>query len=117
MRALFPAIAAMMSASLLKRATETPTFIEDGRCLKITIALLAVFIFVTSSPTFAQTAIGTVRTCSQAYGICFNYCSRTYGGSERSAKCIDKCAYRRAICDRGGCFDMAAVSKCGLERR
>ena len=80
-------------------------------------ALLGACIFVASSSTSAQTAIGAIRTCSQAYGICFDYCSNQYGAGGQSAKCIDKCAYRRAICDRGGCFDTAAVSKCGLERR
>ena len=80
-------------------------------------ALLAVCFFVASSPVFAQTAIGAVRTCFQAYGICFDYCSNQFGAGGQSAKCIDKCAYRRAICDRDGCFDTAAVSKCGLERR
>jgi hypothetical protein len=116
-RALFPAVTAMMNAFARKRATRDLTSIEDDRHLKMIVALLVASVCVTSSPTSAQTAMGTVRTCSQAYGVCFGYCSKLYGGSERSAKCIDKCAYGRAICDRGGCFDTAAVSMCGLERR
>jgi hypothetical protein len=101
------------NASTWRHVSRNPTSIKDS----MIAALLAVGIFVASSPAFAQTAIGAVRTCSQAYGICFDYCSNQFGAGAQSAKCIDKCAYRRAICDRGGCFDTAAVSKCGLERR
>ena len=101
------------NASTWRHVSRNPTSIKDS----MIAALLAVGIFVASSPAFAQTAIGAVRTCSQAYGICFDYCSNQLGGGGQSAKCIDKCAYRRAICDRGGCFDTPAVSACGLERR
>jgi hypothetical protein len=117
LRATSATVVTVPNASTWRRVNRNLTSIKDGRCLTMTAALLAVCIFVASSPAFAQTAIGAVRTCSQAYGICFDYCSNQFGAGGQSAKCTDKCAYRRAICDRGGCFDSAAVSRCGLERR
>jgi hypothetical protein len=60
---------------------------------------------------------GTVQTCSGAYDVCFNACSQQFpGGSDASAKCIDKCAMSRAKCDRNGCFSSKSISVCGLAK-
>lgn len=68
-----------------------------------------------STAAFSQ---GTAaQTCSEAYDVCFNACSQQFpGGTNASAKCIDKCAMSRAKCDRNGCFTSKAISVCGLAK-
>jgi hypothetical protein len=65
---------------------------------------------------FAQAGTA-VETCSEAYDFCFNACVQQFpGGTDASAKCIDKCVMSRAKCDRNGCFTSKAISVCGLAK-
>ncbi len=68
--------------------------------------------------TAAFSQAGTaLETCSEAYDFCFNACSQQLpGGTDASAKCIDKCAMSRAKCDRNGCFTSKMISVCGLAK-
>lgn len=80
------------------------------------LLLIATSVVVTVLPVtaFAQSA---VETCSEAYDICFSGCVQQFpGGTDASAKCIDKCVMVRATCDRNGCFTSKYISVCGLAK-
>lgn len=65
---------------------------------------------------FSQTG-AAVETCSEAYDVCFNGCVQQFpGGTDASAKCIDKCVLSHAKCDRNGCFTSKFISVCGLAK-
>jgi hypothetical protein len=89
-----------------------------GHWVRITLAVLCVAVFTASAPASAQSLLQGARTCSDAYGKCFDYCSNQFpGGSEKSARCVDQCTLARAKCDRGGCFRTKMASLCGLSKR
>lgn len=82
------------------------------------------FLFISMSlgvlilPATAFAQAGTaLETCSEAYDFCFNACVAQFpGGTDASAKCIDKCAMSRAKCDRNGCFTSKSLNVCGLAK-
>jgi hypothetical protein len=77
---------------------------------------LCLGVFALPTAAFSQ-AEAIVTTCSGAYGLCFDACSTQFpGGTDASAKCIDKCAMARAKCDRNGCFNAKSIAVCGLAK-
>ncbi len=84
--------------------------------MKKFLVLLAMSVGVAMLPAVAFSQAGTaVETCSEAYGLCFDGCTQRFpGGTDASAKCIDKCAMSRAKCDRNGCFTNKTINVCGL---
>jgi hypothetical protein len=79
--------------------------------------LLGMSVGVTMLATAALSQGTAVETCSEAYDFCFNACAQKFpGGTDASAKCIDKCVMSRAKCDRNGCFTSTFISVCGLAK-
>ena len=56
---------------------------------KVVLAVLGLSVSAVSLPAFAQSMYQGARTCSQAYGSCFDYCSKKYGGGVASAHCVE----------------------------
>lgn len=81
--------------------------------------LIAMSMSIAMLSTAAFSQAGTaVRTCSEAYSVCFDGCSQRFpGGDDASAKCIDNCAMTRAKCDRNGCFTNKVMNVCGLAKQ
>lgn len=85
--------------------------------MKKFLLLMAMSVGVSMLTTAAFPQGTAVQTCSAAYSVCFDACSQKFpGGTDASAKCIDKCAMSRAKCDRNGCFTSKAISVCGLAK-
>lgn len=79
------------------------------------LMVMSVGVSLLATAAIAQGA--AVETCSEAYDFCFNACVQQYpGGTDASAKCIDKCVMSRAKCDRNGCFTSKSISVCGLAK-
>lgn len=84
------------------------------KALLLMVVSASVFILPTTA--FSQAGMA-VETCSEAYDFCFNACVQQFpGGTDASAKCIDKCAMSRAKCDRDGCFTSKSLNVCGLAK-
>ena len=80
------------------------------------LSMMVIAVGVAMLPAVAFSQAGTaVETCSEAYDFCFNACVQQFpGGTDASAKCIDKCVMSRAKCDRNGCFSSKYINVCGL---
>lgn len=79
--------------------------------------LFGMSVSLTFFPFAAFSQTGAVETCSEAYDVCFNGCVQQFpGGTDASAKCIDKCVLSHAKCDRNGCFTSKFISVCGLAK-
>jgi O-glycosyl hydrolase len=85
--------------------------------MKKRLSLMAMSLGLSMMTTAALSQGTSVQTCSAAYDVCFNACSQQFpGGTDASAKCIDKCAMSRAKCDRNGCFKSNSVNVCGIAK-
>jgi hypothetical protein len=85
--------------------------------LMVCVMVLGLTTFAVRVPVHAQSILQGAATCSQAADKCSDYCSKQFGGSVESAKCVDKCTLARAQCDRDGCFNTEMGSVCELSKR
>ena len=80
-------------------------------------AVLGLTTFTVRVPTHAQSILQGAATCSETAEKCSDHCSKQFGGSVESVKCVDKCTLARARCDRDGCFNTEMGTVCELSKR